>query len=110
MNIYMEARGVSTEAQEGVAAVTMNRTRDKDHPSDVCKVVYEPGEFSWTNEHHKSKIDKKAFSKAKKIASLYLNGKVNKSIGKRLYFNEERLGKKRRTPHSPIVLDGLMMY
>jgi len=109
LNIYHEARGESIETQEAVAAITMNRTRSKEYPSNVCKVIYEPKAFSWTHHHH-SKIDKDAFVKAKKIAILYLGGKVNKTIGNRMYFNERRLGKRYKTPNRPIVLGGLMMY
>lgn len=109
LNVYHESRGVSIEAQEAVAAITMNRTKDKDYPSNVCKVVYAPKAFSWTQQHHRV-TDKEAFAKAKAIALQYLQGKKNSTIGNRLYFNERRLGKRYNTPYKPIVLGGLMMY
>lgn len=109
LNIYHEARGESTRTQEAVAAITMNRTKVKDKPRDVCEVVYYPYAFSWTNHPNKIK-DKEAFLKAKKIARAYLAGKTNRLIGNRLYFNEKRLGKRYKTKNKPILLGGLLMY
>lgn len=40
---------------QAVAAVTHNRTLHKDYPSDICKVVFQPKQFSWT---HQQKYDK----------------------------------------------------
>jgi len=109
LNVFHESRGESILTQEAVAAVTMNRTKDKSFPKDVCKVVYAKGAFSWTRHHHKIK-DKVALEKAKDIARLYLSGKTNRMIGNRLYFNEIRLGKRFKTTHRPIVLGKLVMY
>jgi len=60
MNIYHEARGEPLKGKYAVAAVTMNRVKDKNFPNDVCEVVYQKGwskrhkryisAFSWTND------------------------------------------------------------
>lgn len=47
-NIYHEARGEPLDGQLAVAAVTLNRVLDPRWPDDVCKVVYQPKQFSWT--------------------------------------------------------------
>jgi len=47
LNIFHEARGEPLEGQHAVAQVTMNRA-ERD-PSKVCKVVFEPKQFSWAN-------------------------------------------------------------
>ena len=47
-NIYYEARGESKEGKEAVGLVTLNRLRDPRYPKTICKVVYQPGQFSWT--------------------------------------------------------------
>lgn len=47
LNVYHEARGEPLKAQQGVAQVTM--TRAGGNPDNVCKVVYEPKQFSWAN-------------------------------------------------------------
>lgn len=52
MNIYHEARGEPIAGQYAVAEVTMNRTRSRDFPSSVCKVVYQK---HW-NPRHKENI------------------------------------------------------
>lgn len=54
-NIYFEARGESLAGQEAVAWVTLNRLMDSEHPSSICKVVWEDSQFSWT---HDGKSDK----------------------------------------------------
>ena len=43
-NIYFEARGEPIDGQILVAEVTMNRG------SDICATVFEPDQFSWTND------------------------------------------------------------
>jgi spore germination cell wall hydrolase CwlJ-like protein len=108
LNIYHEARGESIDTRSAVAAITINRTKDKDHPSSICKVVYESKQFSWTH-HNKIVLDKKAFEEAKEIAKLYITGKKHR-IGNRTYFNELRLGKRYKTPYPPIIIGKLMFY
>lgn len=49
-NIYFEARGESRLGQEAVAWVTLNRVMDPDRPKTICAVVWEDGQFSWTND------------------------------------------------------------
>lgn len=48
LNIYYESRGETLAGQHAVAQVTMNRAgRD---PEKLCAVVFQPRQFSWTNE------------------------------------------------------------
>ncbi len=120
LNIFHEARSEPIESQIGVAAVTVNRSRDKGYPSSICKVVYEPSAFSWTASKAKRQIrnvsqikgeeDKKAFLKAKQIAYLYLQGKLENPVGSRKYFNHKSLGKRYDTPNRPIRFDKLVYY
>ena len=120
LNIYWEARNEPIETQIGVAAVTMNRVKDKEHPNSICEVVYKPGSFSWTYESYKKKIkhedqlknekERKAFIRAKQIASLYIQGKLKNPIGQRKFFNNNYLGKRHETPYEPIRLSKLLYY
>lgn len=48
-NIYHEARGESLRGRLAVAQVTLNRQRDRRWRGDICQVVYQPSQFSWTN-------------------------------------------------------------
>jgi|TARA_Y100000015_G_scaffold42000_1_gene48842 spore germination cell wall hydrolase CwlJ-like protein len=49
MNIYHEARGERWEGQIAVAHVTMNRVAHDEWPNNVCDVVYQKKQFSWTH-------------------------------------------------------------
>jgi N-acetylmuramoyl-L-alanine amidase len=46
LNVFKEARGEPPIAQQAVALVTLNRAKAKD--GDICKVVFEERQFSWT--------------------------------------------------------------
>jgi len=47
-NVYHEARGESWHGKMAVALVTLNRTEHWRFPKTICKVVYQPGQFTWT--------------------------------------------------------------
>lgn len=68
-NIYFEARNQSVKGQYAVGFVTINRLKHKNYPNSVCKVVWQPKQFSWT---HDGKPDNPynhiAWLKAKSIA------------------------------------------
>jgi spore germination cell wall hydrolase CwlJ-like protein len=46
LNVFHEARGEAFQAQLAVAMATLNRA--KATGQDLCDVVLEPGQFSWT--------------------------------------------------------------
>ncbi len=108
MTIYAEARGEPVEGQIAVAAITINRTKDKGRPKSVCGVVSQKGQYTW-NKKIKVK-DKKAYKSSKKLASLYLRGKLRSKIGSRLYFNRYELGKKYKTKYKPIRIGKHIFY
>ena len=64
-NIYYEAKGQPKSGKEAVGLVTMNRLRDHRYPNTICKVVYQPGQFSWTADNT---ISKKINSKEWRLA------------------------------------------
>jgi spore germination cell wall hydrolase CwlJ-like protein len=49
-NIYHEARGEPEIGQIAVAQVTMNRVNHWYFPDTVCDVVWQSGQFSWTQD------------------------------------------------------------
>ena len=49
-NIFFEARGESRLGKLAVAKVTTNRKDSKQYPNSVCKVVFQPWQFSWTKQ------------------------------------------------------------
>jgi spore germination cell wall hydrolase CwlJ-like protein len=50
--IYYEARGESLEGQLAVAQVILNRQTSPRWPDDICDVVYQSGQFSFTFDGH----------------------------------------------------------
>lgn len=81
-NIFFEARGEGKKGMEVVAKVTMNRVLHKKYPPNVCAVIFQRKQFSWTHEQRWdtiwkvmngrmqgfSKLDRAAYHQAKKIA------------------------------------------
>lgn len=68
-NVYFESRGESDVGQEAVAWVTLNRVFSEEFPNTICDVVWEPGQFSWTNDGKSdTPKNKEAWEKAKYIA------------------------------------------
>lgn len=49
-NIFHESRGEPISGQVLVAKTVLNRVDSKGWPNDVCAVVYQPSQFSWTLE------------------------------------------------------------
>jgi hypothetical protein len=49
-NVYHESRGESVLGQAAVAYVTLNRVRSPAYPDSVCDVVWQKGQFSWTED------------------------------------------------------------
>jgi len=69
-NIYFESRGESKIGQEFVAWVTLNRVMNSDFPSEICKVVWQKGQFSWTHDGKSDRPrDSVAWATAQVIAS-----------------------------------------
>lgn len=73
MNIYHEARSEGLRAQLAVAQVTMNRVAHASYPASVCDVVWQSGQFSWT-EDGKSDTprDERAWAVAQWVARMTL--------------------------------------
>lgn len=72
-NIYHEARGEIWQGQLAVALVTINRTHSNKFPNTICKVVYQPGQFSWTTQPHLRVLDYTAWQHALLIASIAID-------------------------------------
>jgi N-acetylmuramoyl-L-alanine amidase len=78
-NIYFEARGEPLAGQYAVAEVTLNRTRARNFPHTVCKVVHEThwdpsrrryvADFSWVELGAQSPEDGPAWRQAIAVAS-----------------------------------------
>ena len=89
MNMYHEARGEGSEAMQLVGEVTLNRTKSKHFPNNICKVVYQARFDSKGNpRRHKCQFswycdglsDKPYNAKSWKQAEAIATGLVNKTI------------------------------
>ena len=49
-NIYFEASNQSYMGQQAVAFVTLNRVTSRLYPNNICDVVWQPKQFSWTHD------------------------------------------------------------
>lgn len=84
-NLFFEARGESKKGMQAVAAVTINRLKHKNYPADLCSVVFQPKQFSWTHQEKYSRIvsvldadvtgmsrkDELKFHQAREIAAMH---------------------------------------
>jgi N-acetylmuramoyl-L-alanine amidase len=68
-NIYHEARGEPLIGQRAVARVTLNRKDSERFPDDICSVVYQKGQFSWTTKNPRIK-NSDAFATSRAISIL----------------------------------------
>jgi len=90
-NIYFEARGESLAGKLAVAKVTLNRTKHEDFPDSVCKVVYQPGQFSWTAKRRQQIRDSRAWQESLEIARDALRTGLTELQGFRaIYFHSGR--------------------
>lgn len=80
LNMFFEARNEGPVAQMLVAEVTINRVNDSRFPDDICSVVWQDKQFSWThdgksdNPEKMSYLDRQAWDQTKRLAQeLYDN-------------------------------------
>lgn len=80
LNVYYESRGQDIVGQAAVAWVTINRANDERFPDDICEVVWQKGQFSWTKKRKKATTPKEHndWKVAKNVANIvtvaYNNG------------------------------------
>lgn len=75
-NIYHEARSEPLGGQIAVAQVTVNRVKASNFTKSICRVVFEPYQFSWTNNKHHKIRDKKAWESSLIIAKAVLTNSI----------------------------------
>jgi N-acetylmuramoyl-L-alanine amidase len=86
-NVYHEARGEDVLGQAAVAHVTLNRVRSPAYPDTVCGVVWQPGQFSWTEDGRSDQMtDLDAIGKAVDIALAAARGKIKDPTGGALHY------------------------
>lgn len=89
-NIYYEAAGESLAGRIGVAQVTLQRVESGKFPDDVCKVVHQKHQFSWTADKPKGlvKINKHVYNQCREVAKkVLLEGERLDSVKGALYYH-----------------------
>ena len=81
--IYRESRGEPYKGQLAVGQVVLNRVKHHIYPNSICEVIFQKGQFPWTN-----KFDGfKATQPFLKMADLVLSGKHELSTFKATHFH-----------------------
>jgi spore germination cell wall hydrolase CwlJ-like protein len=92
--VYFEARGEPEIGQRAVAAVVMNRARDRRWPDDPCEVVWQRNErgcqFSWVciRRSHEPQ-DMRAWARAMAIGEAAVRGRLRDPTGGAVFFHAD---------------------
>lgn len=80
LNVYYESRGETLKGQLAVASVTLNRAKDERYPNDICSVVWQTSQFSWTSDGNSDNpMDKESWKNAQRIA-LFASAEYSSTI------------------------------
>jgi N-acetylmuramoyl-L-alanine amidase len=113
-NIYFEARGESTVGQAAVGWVTLNRVMNSDFPGEICKVVWQDSQFSWTHDGRSDKPkDQAAWATAQAIAGEVLQayGVDRDPTEGATYFHADSVKPAWRKKYDRVVqIDGHIFY
>lgn len=82
--VYREARGETYRGKLAVAQTVINRTRVAIFPGNICKVVFQRGQFSWTKGW---RGDWSADRESIQVARVALMGTHSMRDFKALYFH-----------------------
>jgi len=81
LNMYHEARGEGHDGMQMVGEVTLNRVENKNFPDNICDVVYQRSQFSWTKtKKDHTPYNEKLWAESLEMAENLINGEVE-------YFN-----------------------
>jgi spore germination cell wall hydrolase CwlJ-like protein len=86
-NVYHESRGEDALGQAAVAHVTLNRVQSPAYPDSVCAVVWQPGQFSWTEDGRSDRMtDPDAIGKAVDVTLAASRGTIEDPTGGALHY------------------------
>jgi len=87
MNVYFEARSEDYEGQMAVAQVTLNRVASEKYPDNVCDVVWQRKQFSWTHDGKSdTPRDAVAWAIATNVARLAMKEGTPRTVGEGVLF------------------------
>jgi len=80
--VYFEARSEDALGQAAVAHVILNRMKSPLYPDSVCKVVWQPAQFSYTEDGKSDRMtDQTAIEKAVDVSLAVIRGKIKDPTG-----------------------------
>lgn len=85
--LYFEARGEGRQGQTAVAEVILNRVESKRFPSNICAVVNQPSQFSYTIGGRKAIRNKNAYQRVLTVAQEALDGMPRALTNGATYFH-----------------------
>jgi spore germination cell wall hydrolase CwlJ-like protein len=94
-NIWFEARGSIVDDQLAVAHVVLNRVEDPRYPDDVCAVVWQPKQFSWTHDGRSDRvsfanpIDRRIWKTLVQLAVAVMAGEVADPTGGATHYHAD---------------------
>ncbi len=92
--IYFEARGEDRAGMQAVGEVVLNRVKDSRYPDNVCDVVYQPYQFSWTATQYRV-TNWGTYNKVYRMAMNMLKGEYKPVVGKATHFHRSSKSKTR---------------
>ena len=108
LNIYYEANSEPLVGKLAVAHVTMNRAEQDEH--NVCKVVYAPGQFSWTKQKNLAKPNKSDLEAAKELAALVISGETKDPTNGATYFHNTTVNPRWKTVKKTVQIGNHIFY
>jgi spore germination cell wall hydrolase CwlJ-like protein len=94
-NIWFEARGSSVDDQLAVAHVVLNRVADPRYPDEVCEVVWQPKQFSWTHDglsdrvRFANSIDRRVWKELVQVAIGAISGRLEDPTGGATHYHAD---------------------
>lgn len=79
LNMYYEARGEGPDGMQMVGEVTLNRVEHPSYPNNICDVVYQHDQFSWTRTSSDHTLrEQELWAEALEIAEKLLNDEIDR--------------------------------
>ena len=73
VNAYHESRSQSDIANMFVIGSVLNRVKDKRYPNDICEVVFQKSQYSWTSDGLSDKIlNSKQYKRLYKLVEKFI--------------------------------------
>lgn len=91
--VYFEARSESHTGRIAVAAVVMNRIHSGRFPTSVCRVVHQPGQFSWLRPsiYSRVRLSQPLWNSSIQAARAVLDGDYQDPSNGALFFHNKHV-------------------